>query len=517
MLTYYVAFGLAMAVAMIATPIITALAHQFGWYDMPVGGRKVHTRPIPRLGGIGVAAAFFAPLLALVIFPTATAHNLIVEPQMFQAFVAGAVAILVLGIYDDLKGASPKLKLLVQVGVAVGLWFVGYRIRVLGVPFLGPIRMGAFDLPVTVLWFVGVINAVNLIDGLDGLASGISLFAAAVLFGVGVADGTLPHMLPTLLMAALGGALVGFLFFNFNPAQIFLGDSGSMFLGFALSATSIWTQRKGATAVALLIPMLALAVPLLDTALSVVRRVSRGQSPFEADGEHIHHRLLALGLSHRNAVLTLYAVSATLGLGALALLNDDITSRTIVYASVVAIVVLFVHRVGIFQFPGLFRRNKQGVFEIRDKARVACRKIRHAYSLDELWAGVRDFVALMPCQEVYLGWPEHMRALTPSNEHGIYRWMDAGHPTPTLDPNARAGHRVVQIDLVEGTRKYGDMYFLFRRSARRTQDHEVMLQLLRDALIDFCVVRAPPPTVELPAPEAPEGKIVSGGRTEFAP
>lgn len=511
MLTFYVAFGLAMVVAMIATPIITTLAHHFGWYDMPVGGRKVHTTPIPRLGGIAVSMAFFTPLLALAIYPTLTAKDLFQDTLMFQAFLIGACSILLLGIYDDLRGASPKLKLLVQVVVAFGMWKAGFDIEYLGIPFIGAVDVGWMDLPLTLLWFVGVINALNLIDGLDGLASGISLFAAAVLFGVGLLDN---QHLPSLLMAALGGALVGFLFFNFNPARIFLGDSGSMFLGFALAATSVWTGRKGATAVALLVPMLALAVPLLDTTLSVVRRVSRGQSPFHADGEHLHHRLMALGLTHRNAVLTLYVLSATLGLAGLALLRDDATTRTIVFAAAGSIVVLVVHRIGVFQFPGLFRKNAEGVIEVRDKARELCRSIRRSGSLDEVWSHVLEFLTMMPAAEVYLGWPESMRSLTPANEFGIYRWMRRPDQAPELDANVRVTNRIVQLEICEGKRIYGDCYFLFARRAAHGQDHDIMLQLLREAIIDFCVANAPPPE---PKERTPRPASVIGGRMEHAP
>ncbi|NJK88168.1 MAG: undecaprenyl/decaprenyl-phosphate alpha-N-acetylglucosaminyl 1-phosphate transferase [Myxococcales bacterium] len=308
MTTYFVAAGLALLVSLFATPVVIAAAHHYGWLDVPRDARKIHRRPVPRLGGISVVLAFMTPLLGLGVYYNGVSEVLYADGAKVAAFFLGCSLIVGLGIWDDVKGADAKLKLAVQSLAAAVLWVAGIRIELLGVPLGGSLELAWISFPLTWLWLVGVTNALNLIDGLDGLAAGVSLIASVVLFTVALNDHA---VLMCLVMACLAGALLGFLYFNFNPARIFLGDSGSMFLGFVLAAVSIWTHRKGATAAALLIPIMALGLPLLDTTLAFVRRVLKKMSPFDADREHVHHRLLDLGLSHRNAVLTLYTASAS--------------------------------------------------------------------------------------------------------------------------------------------------------------------------------------------------------------
>ena len=217
--------------------------------------------------------------------------------------VRGRRIIALLGLYDDLRGANATKKFLIQFAVAGLLFKLGFRFDVIANPFGEPIALGWASLPVTMLWVVGVINAMNLIDGLDGLAGGVALVAVITTFLVSLQRG---HPLMMLFSSALAGAIVGFLFYNFNPASIFMGDTGSMFLGFVLAATAIQTNQKASTAVAVLIPGIALGLPIMDTLLAIGRRAVRGRPLFQADKEHIHHKLLDRGLSHRQAVLILY-------------------------------------------------------------------------------------------------------------------------------------------------------------------------------------------------------------------
>ncbi len=481
MLTYPVAFLVSLIVAAIATPLVARWAHKNQWFDLPIEARKVHTRAIPRIGGIAVFIAFFAPLIGLAIYTNRISGLLYQDATMFTALCCGAGAILTLGIYDDLKGADAKTKLIVQAGIAAMMWSVGFRVDLLGNPFGPTIELGVLSLPLTMLWMIGIINALNLIDGLDGLASGIALFTSVVLFGVAFTDNA---VLLCLLMAALGGSLVGFLFFNFNPARIFLGDSGSMFLGFVLAAVSVWTQRKGATAVALLIPVLALGVPILDTTLSFVRRVARKQNPFKADREHVHHRLLALGLSHKSAVLTLYTLSAVFGLGALALLDNDTTHRAIVLSTVAAAVFILVRKIGIFELPGIFKRKDDGV-PMREQVRVTARLIRASHDPNLAWRHTVGFLSHLTCQEVRLSW--HLASPDGELRESVFKWREQSDRPWLLSTGGAPENRTIRLPLEEAGRIFGELTILRRGPNETTLEQEITCELLRVALIDFCV------------------------------
>ncbi|MBK8010993.1 MAG: undecaprenyl/decaprenyl-phosphate alpha-N-acetylglucosaminyl 1-phosphate transferase [Deltaproteobacteria bacterium] len=493
MQTYIVAFFLAVAVAAILTPAVARLARQNGWLDAP-GHRKIHRRAVPRLGGVAVVVAFFAPLAGLALYTNRVSAFLFRDSNLVLGLCVGGLLIAILGIYDDLKGADAKLKLLVQSLVAVGMWLAGFKIELFSVPVgSGVVELGRLSLPLTVLWFVGVINALNLIDGLDGLASGIALFAVLVLFGVAYFDRA---VLLSLLSVGLAGALVGFLFFNFNPAKIFLGDSGSMFIGFVLAAISVWTQRKGATAVALAVPVLALGVPILDVTLSVVRRLSRGTSPFRADREHMHHRLLALGLSHRRAVMTLYALSVVFGVGALALLRNDTATRAIALSVVGFAVFLTVRKVGIVRFPSIFRRADGTMTGLRHELRAAARRIRTSRSPDDAWATLTEIVGQLGCDEARLAWClgsdcSPAAQGSDASQERVFHWRRDRRPAKDgWHVGAGANRTVVRLTLDEDEVQLGELAVLLARremTGARVSEFRIALELLRDALIDFVV------------------------------
>jgi len=336
MTSIIVAFFVSLAVATALTPLVLRLALRWGLYDQP-NERKVHSRKIPRLGGVAIVVGFFTPIAGLLVVDAGlTTHLTESAPQLSGLFIGGLL-IALLGLYDDLRGADAKQKFIVQIGVAVLMWSLDYRIEILSNPFGGQVDLGLLSLPVTVLWFVGVMNAVNLIDGLDGLAGGIGLISVSTLMVLALMD---QNVLAALMCACLAGSLVGFLFFNFNPARIFMGDTGSLFLGFVLAAFSISTSAKGATAIALTVPILALALPIIDTMLAIGRRVRAHRNIFQADQEHIHHQLLKAGLSQRGAVLVLYAVA--LLLAGLALLTRATTQPVAGLVLLAAALFLFV-------------------------------------------------------------------------------------------------------------------------------------------------------------------------------
>jgi UDP-GlcNAc:undecaprenyl-phosphate GlcNAc-1-phosphate transferase len=319
--------------AFFLTPLVIRLAARLGAFDRP-GPRRIHRAPVPRIGGVAVFAGFLAGLLfaayatgSLAAFPTVTVY--------WSSLAAGALAVFLLGLLDDIVGVAFPWKFAVQAGAAVLAWAGGFRIEALSHPFGGgALDLGLLSLPVTVIWIVGITNAVNLLDGLDGLAAGTALITTAAVALIAFHGG---HFGVTATCIALLGSLLGFLPFNFNPARIFLGDSGSMFLGFVLAVISVRGSQKGATTVAVLAPLLVLGLPIADTAFAILRRVARlGRESllarggrvsfflrnldrvFLPDERHLHHRLLHFGLSHRGAVLFLYAGALLLALAALA-------------------------------------------------------------------------------------------------------------------------------------------------------------------------------------------------------
>jgi UDP-GlcNAc:undecaprenyl-phosphate GlcNAc-1-phosphate transferase len=280
--------------------------------DLP-SARKVHAEPMPRLGGLAVFAGFWVPWIGLYLVDNRVTETLRSYDKLSLSLALGGTVMLLLGIYDDLKGAGARLKFSVQIAVAVALYFGGFRITVLSNPFGEPLQLGWLALPVSVLWIVGITNAINLLDGIDGLATGVTACIALSLALINVLFG---NILVALLTLCLAGACLGFLPYNFSPARIFLGDSGSLFLGLVLACIGTVSLFKAATATFIAVPVILFGLPLFDTASVVLGRLSRGQPLFEADKTHVHHQLLRLGLNQPQAAYLLYGI--TLLLGALA-------------------------------------------------------------------------------------------------------------------------------------------------------------------------------------------------------
>ncbi len=335
-----VSFSLSLGIATILTPLVLRWARTRQLFDAP-DARKVHIAPIPRLGGVAIVIAFFAPLTALLLVDTGMTMSLQRMGDQLVGLYVGGLLIAGIGLYDDLRGANAVQKLIVQVAVAAVMIHFGYRIDVVSNPFGGAIDLGVLSIPVTVLWFVGVMNAVNLIDGLDGLAGGIGFISISTLLVLAAVNN---NPIAVLVCAALAGSLGGFLIYNFNPARIFMGDTGSLFLGFVLAGLSISTSMKGSTTVALAIPILILGLPILDTTMAIGRRIRARRPIFSADQDHIHHKLLRAGFSHRGAVLALYGLTLLLAASAIAmrLASTPVAGVTITAATLSLIVILFV-------------------------------------------------------------------------------------------------------------------------------------------------------------------------------
>jgi UDP-GlcNAc:undecaprenyl-phosphate GlcNAc-1-phosphate transferase len=304
-LTPVAGFALAFLLAMGLTPFVLKLAIRLGAVDKQTVD-KIHAGNIPRLGGLAIAAGFYLPVLGLGLRVNLYAGLIYEQPRRVVALLGGGLAILLLGIYDDLRGARAWQKLLVQIPVAVLAWWAGIRIGSTEDPTGHLLVFPALiSLLATVTWCVVVVNAINLIDGLDGLASGIALQAlvATALCAWHRGDPAL-----ALFAICLSGAIGGFLVHNFHPASIFMGDSGSMLIGWVIAVTTAWSSQKAATTVGVVLPVVALGLPLLDTSIAFSRRALGRRNPLRGDLDHVHHRLLRRGWSHRRAVLTLYAV-----------------------------------------------------------------------------------------------------------------------------------------------------------------------------------------------------------------
>ena len=352
---------IALVTVAILTPVVRVVALRLGAVAQP-GGRHVHQTAIPRLGGLAICFGFLAALGGLYFTSPAVAAQLRGIPLRMIGLVVGGVAMCAVGVVDDTRGIRAIHKLLLQIAVAVFAFACGIRIVVVHLPIIGDIHMWALALPLTVLWIVGVINAVNLIDGLDGLAAGVVFFAAMTNFIVASLSAA---PLVALLSGAIAGAVVGFLIYNFNPARIFMGDSGSYFLGYVLATTAlVHTSQKGATAVSLLVPIMALGVPIFDTLFAMGRRFLERRPLFSPDRGHIHHRLLDMGLTHRRAVVIIYAVCGVFTVAAIGVSLE----RT--WQVGAALLGASLALVGLVRFVGYFEYLH---LRIRQKARIRSR------------------------------------------------------------------------------------------------------------------------------------------------
>ena len=300
---------LAAVIAFATTPLVKMLSVKVGAIDVPRDNRRMHDHPIPRMGGLAIFFGFIVSVLLL----------LPLDGQK-QGMLLGAVIIVILGIFDDIYALSAKLKFVVQIAAALVAVCSGNVIRVLSNPNIfsdNPVwQLGWLSYPVTILWIVAITNAVNLIDGLDGLACGVSTISSVTMLVIAllVSEGDV-----AVMMAALAGACIGFLPYNLNPAKIFMGDTGATFLGFILATVSVQGMFKLPTIISFVAPFLMLGLPIFDVTFAVIRRVSHGQNPMSPDRSHIHHRLIDMGFSQKQAVGILYVVSAILGLSAVVL------------------------------------------------------------------------------------------------------------------------------------------------------------------------------------------------------
>lgn len=324
----------ALLASAVITRLVRNLANKRGWISAPGSDRHIHTRQVPRLGGVAIFLTLWCVVLLAWVAGHFTANEFASLPLTLR-ILGPATIIFLVGLIDDFRGLGPYVKFAAQAAAATVLFFNGFGISRLSVLALGRSDWGwLIGLPLTILWVVWITNAFNLIDGLDGLAAGCALFATLVTCVAAIIFHNTGILFLTL---ALAGAIAGFLRYNFNPASIFLGDCGSLLIGFLLSAIALAGSQKAPTVVAVAVPIVSLGLPILDVAVAVLRRFLSCKRLFAADREHIHHKLLGRGISHKQAVLVLYGVSACFGLLSLFLLHPAGAFVTAVLLTAVAI------------------------------------------------------------------------------------------------------------------------------------------------------------------------------------
>lgn len=356
MRSYLSAFLVALVLGVLLTPAAARLGVRFGAID------RTKDTPIPRAGGLAVVTAAVLSLLLLGMVLTPVRALVRYSRVELSAVYLGALGILALGVIDDIKGLRAPPKFAVEIAIAVGLYVVGVRASTVWLPF-GIVSLGfVVGLVFTVVWIVGITNAFNLLDGIDGAAAGAAVFALLAMFVTSV---TLGQPLVALLTVALAGATLGFLPYNFPPAKVYLGDAGSLFLGFMLATLALEGATKGPAIVAIAIPMVAFAVPVLDTLIAVVRRAARGAPVFKGDREHLHHRLLDLGLTPAQAAAILYLVCGAFALASMLFLNHNVRGLAVVLTMVGAVVWLSMRHLRLHEFFELARLAQRGFTQTR--------------------------------------------------------------------------------------------------------------------------------------------------------
>ena len=355
---YLLAISFCFMVAILATPYIIKLAHFTNAVDAP-NHRKVHQKIMPRLGGLAIYIAF---ILGYMVFDVKNLALIEGQTHFFDAYMISTVIIIITGMLDDMFGLPAKWKLIMQLIVALIMVYYGeFMIREIHLPYLPIIDFGYLGTLITIAWIIGITNSINLIDGLDGLSSGFSAITFATMAVLALFKGE--YFVAMICMLLLGSTL-GFLVHNFHPAKIFMGDTGSLFLGFSISVLSL-LGYKNAAFVSFLVPIVILSIPIFDTVWAIIRRVMNGQSPFKPDRGHIHHQLLNKNLGHVKSVLVLYGITALFSLTAIVYTVVSNFFGLIMLVIVAVVVEL------IFNTTGVFREKEvEKVKELQPKRRL---------------------------------------------------------------------------------------------------------------------------------------------------
>jgi UDP-GlcNAc:undecaprenyl-phosphate GlcNAc-1-phosphate transferase len=435
MRSYLILFTMALFLALGLTPAVRRWAMAWGAVDWPDGRRRIHQRPMPRLGGLAIYLAFVVTLLCVPLLGTLVSQGFRRNWMQVVSLIAPATLVFLLGVYDDFRGANAAIKFSVQLVAVAILYLCGFQINSVSLPFGGSWEIPVMlSFPLTALWVIGITNAFNLIDGMDGLATGASVFALLSLFVCSLSQG---HPEISLMSIVLVGAAMGFLRYNFNPATIFLGDSGSLFLGFMAAALSLASAQKGATIIAVAIPLVSFGLPIVEVCVSVARRFISGDALFQSDRRHIHHMLLKRGLNQRQAAILLYGVCALFSLFGLMLLNRQRNTMALTFFVLGVGIVLGVQHLHYAEFDALKQKIKQGVTQRRRTLAAEAHVRRSAVDL-ELAQSAEELLAALSewrrsndfdCVRLEVGEPE-------SYPIGREDWSDASPGNGCAPPAA---------------------------------------------------------------------------------
>jgi UDP-GlcNAc:undecaprenyl-phosphate/decaprenyl-phosphate GlcNAc-1-phosphate transferase len=334
----YITLVICFFATILLTPIVKKLAFKIGATDKP-NQRKVHSSIMPRLGGLAIFLSFLIGIL--IMNPSEVPYG-----EFHLSIVIGAAIIIFTGMLDDVKEISPKIKLLGQIAAAaVVVIYGGLKVEFINLPFGGIIDFGYLSIPLTMIWIIGITNAINLIDGLDGLAGGVSSIALLSIAGMSMVTGNQYVTIVALIVAA---STIGFLFFNFHPAKIFMGDTGALFLGYIISVLAL-LGYKNVTFVSLIIPIIILGVPISDTFFAIIRRLVNKQPLSAPDKSHLHHCLLKSGFTHRQTVLLIYFMAVLFGLAAFIFSQSTVWGSLIVILALLIIIELVVESIGLIR------------------------------------------------------------------------------------------------------------------------------------------------------------------------
>jgi UDP-GlcNAc:undecaprenyl-phosphate GlcNAc-1-phosphate transferase len=360
MRSYIVLFLIAIVLTLVLTPLIGRLAIALGAIDIPDNERRIHKKPTPRLGGVAIYLGFLLTLGCVPFLQNDIGDRFNAHPRWYLSIVVSATIVFLLGVYDDLKGCSAWFKIAVQAAAAVLLQYLGFGIELVSLPFFGEnfVLPQGLGFVLTLIWILGITNAFNLVDGVDGLAAGISAFALLSILFTAVAGGNFEI---GLLAVILLGAVIGFLYYNFHPASIFLGDSGSLTLGFMVAVLSLIGAQKGTTTIAIAIPMVSFGLPIVEIFLSLIRRFVGGKPLMQSDRGHIHHRLLDHGLSVRQTTILLYGVCGVFCLFGILLLNPRRSLAALIFSTLGVLIVVGVQRLRYPEFEVIGSKIRQGV------------------------------------------------------------------------------------------------------------------------------------------------------------
>ena len=470
-------FGIAFISTIVATPIAKWLGLRLGLVDNPDNYRKIHQNAIPLGGGIAVFFGFVIPIaLTVQYFPGPQSLPAAASEMIIMLIIGGSMSML-MGLADDLHNLKARWKIVFQIFAASVAYSGGFRIEAISSPFGNSIDLGFTSYLVTILWFLVCMNALNLVDGLDGLSAGIGFIVSMTLLGVNFAAG---NLLGIMLNACISGALLGFLIFNFNPASIFLGDSGSMFIGFLIAAISLLTKNKAETATALLIPLMALGLPIFDMLLAIIRRWSRRNPISVADRSHIHHSLLSLGFSQRETVVVLYGISIVLCLASVIMVITRsqysvfilvlLTLAMVIGTRVLKLLNLTELRDRVLQDHEEHRWRKALTLDV-ERAVQAC---GNANSIQELWQSLSQAFEYLSMNRVEL------RMQDTDFEQPLTWRSEQGSDNDQSNSDGDSWH--LTLEMLDGDTKLGSLMFIQQGQIRKIRHTSMFADRIRGAV-----------------------------------